>query len=494
MAVLEYFNFLKGPNTAVSPFVMSPAMLTILSGCNISHKLGAILKDLGYVRVGAGVLETDKPIRSLYNFRQSAATQKMLATVDDSTSDDTQLFYSTGGNWTEITAAETAWANYAGINVEMETFLQYCFFVGYGATDGFLPVASLTGTSFSTSTNVTSMPQGKFIKRYRDRLYVYNTKYSGTEYPYRCYYSDTPVAGAITWTPATAFFDVDYGEEGTGLGSNWDKLILFTQYSMYLYDQTQLKQVYDTGCSNHRTIQNSGIYTFWANSDGVWASTGGQPMNISGEVIDFIRGATPSNMFGVVVDEEYHLYVGTVTVDGITYSNTMLTFNIPTKTWRWREFYSSMTVLARYNSSGAQRLWMGDSIGTVWNKSKYTDATQYYADAATTTTDGQPIAALFETAPIIITSTLKKALDTLIAYSDRAQGLRLFARVLDKNSRALTPYKSLGELKEYINNFACNVDKGEILQIQGAEVSTLPYFSFYGFALDVNDNGAIQQS
>lgn len=491
MVAIDMFNFLKGANTAVSPFLQHPESLTVLNGGNISYKLGALLKDTGYYRIGAAALEASKSITGLFNFKQSVTTQKMLATVDDSTSDDTQLFYSTGGNWTEIGAAETAWANFAGINVEMETFIGYCFFVGWGATDGFLPVGSLTGATFSTSTNVGSMAQGKYITRYRDRLYVLNTKSAGTEYPYRVYFSSVPTAGAITWS-TTDFFDVDPGEAIVGGIANWDKLIILTDEGMWLYDQTQKKKIADTGCSNHRTIKNSGAYTFWANPDGVWASTGGIPQNISGEMIDFFRNSTPANFFAEVIDEEYNIYVGNVTVNGITYANTMCTYNIATGSWRWRELAQNMTIFAKYNSSGKRKLWMGNTLGVVYEKSKYTDATIYSSDGSTSgAADGSPIHVTFELAPIIIDTKLKKGIDEMIAYADRAQGVKLSARVLDKNARVLTPYTPIGELNRFMNKFDLACEEGAMLQIQGQENSTNPYFSFYGLSLDISDRGEI---
>ena len=475
---------------------MSPEMLTVLNGCNVSYKLGRITKEPGSVRVG-DVIQTDKPIKSLYNFRQSSTTQKMLATVDDSASDDTQLFYSTGGAWSEVTAAETAWANFAGIDVSMETFLGYCFFVGYGATDGFLPVGSLTGTTFSTSTNVTGMAQGKFIVRYRDRLYVLNAKSGVTEYPYRAYFSPIPVAGAIgTWNSSgTDFFDVDYGEGITGGASAWDKLVIFTEYGMWFYDQTQLKKVYDIGCSNHKTIKQISSYLMWANADGVWLSTGGQPQNVGGEVIDFIRGATPTNFFATVVDEEYHLYVGTVTVDTVTYTNTELIFNLPTQSWRWKERAKSITSFERFNSSGINRLYMGATDGAVYNQSKYTDATIYSSDGAiSSTTDGTAMTASFEIAPVIIDASKAKDIGEMIVYAERAQGLKFYARIIDKNVRVLTPYKPLGQLSQYINNFTVDIPKGAMIQIKAEEHSTNPYFSFFGFTLDASDSGQLNKS
>ena len=216
------------------------------------------------------------------------------------------------------------------MNVEMEDFIGYCFFVGYGATDGFLPVGSLTGTTFSTSVNVTSMPGAKYIVRFRDRLYIGNCDITGTPYPYRVYYSSVPSAGAITWTPATDFLDVDYSEEITGLSENWDRLMVFTEYSVYTYDQDQKKKVWDLG-GYHRTIKNYGEYMFFANMDNVWLSTGGYPQAIGGKVRDFIRGTDMRSAFAEVVDEEYHLYLGNVTVNGISYANCALIYDIPTQ-------------------------------------------------------------------------------------------------------------------------------------------------------------------
>jgi hypothetical protein len=156
----------KGSNTNINPLIHPVDQPYLLLGCANSQKLGALAKDTGYELIDAQI-QANKSILGLYNFRQVPGTEKMLATVDDATSDDTQLFYRANGAgaWTEVTAAETAWANFAGINVEFESFIGYCFIVGHGTTDGFLPVASLTGTVFSTSANVTSMPKAKFVKK-----------------------------------------------------------------------------------------------------------------------------------------------------------------------------------------------------------------------------------------------------------------------------------------------------------------------------------------
>jgi len=476
---IPFFGFLKGENSNISPLLHAIDQPKILNNCTNTWKIGSLTKDPGYVIKGSQI-QDNKSVLGLYNFIQQPGTEKMLATIDDATSDDTQLFYSTGGAWAEITDAETAWANKAAIYTEMESFIGYCFFVGYGATDGFLPVASLTGTTFSTSTNVTSMPQAKYIKRYRDRLYIANC-YSGASYPYRVYFSSVPTAGAITWTVATDFFEVDYSDQIMGIAENWDKLVVFTEKKTYMYDQTSWKKVWDYGCSNHRTIRNSGPYMIWANGDGVQISTGGRPQNVGGEIMDFIKAGNPRNFFAEVIDEEYILHIGTVTVDGVTYTNCVKIFNIPLTAWRTREYTDAPTVFASYNSSGVQKLWFGTDDGQAMEKSKYTDTTVLSSD------NGVSFGSNFELAPLHLNDLGNiKRLNQLIAYARRGNGLKLYARAVTSTHRVLTNYEPLGELTKFINSFEVDVEDAVLLQIAGSENSSNPFWEFYGFELDVD--------
>ena len=336
MAEFAQVNQLAGANTSVSPFLQPENSPVVLSGVNHVQKLGALLKEPGYFRVG-DVASAAKSITGLYNFRQSISTQKILRTKNNDAGTNLLLQYNSSGTWTNINVGAT-YDLFEDCLTEFETFIGYCFIVGYDPADGvFLPSASLTGTTFSEVTNVTDMPEAKYIKRYRDKLYLANCKYGGTEYAYRVYFSSVPAAGAITWTPASDFIDVDFGEYLTGLGSNWDRLLAFTENSTYMYDQSSWKQVYDTGVANQRTVCTKGAKMYGCDYDGVWESSGGQPQYISGPVQDFIKNGTPRSFFSVIVDEEYRMNVGTVTVDGITWTNCELMFNIPTSTWRWRE-------------------------------------------------------------------------------------------------------------------------------------------------------------
>jgi hypothetical protein len=472
----HYREFLTPVSTNLSPFLMADDQLSVCLGVNPSYDLGVIRKDLGYSQIGS-TLEATKPILGLHNFRQTAATQKMLATVDDATGDDTQLFYSTGGAWAEIGAAETAWANKASMDVEMEDFITYCFMVGYSATDGFLPSASLTGTTFSTSTNVTNMPGAKYIKRYRDRLYIANCDITGTAYPFRVYFSSVPSGSTISWTVASDFFDVDYSEAITGLGENWDRLIVFTENSAYMYNQTEKKKVWDTGCANNRTIKTDSSYMIWGDKDNIWISTGGTPAPIGNNILELIRNSDSTNWFAEIVDREYSIYLGDTAADGITYQNCVATYNIQTNMWRWRELYDDITTMTKFYSGGQDFLWLGCADGEVMKKSKYTDATQIYSD------DGQPISAWFRTKAYDFGDpSIQKNIQKMVTYSELGNGLDVRYRIWDKQHESLMNFKNIGSLKTVVQEMDINAT-GNFIQFECKEISTNQAFKFYGFSV-----------
>lgn len=468
-------NQLGGANTNLSPFLQPDNSPPILNGWIPSYRLGALLQDVGYKQVG-DTLEAGKDVTGLYDFTQNPSTQKALATVNNAGDTALVLKYRDSGNWTTINTS-TTYTGFEDAKTEFETFIGYAFIVGYDAIDDvFLPVGSLTGTTFSTSTNVTNMAQGKYIIRYRDRLYVLNCYYSGTAYPFRIYFSSVPSGGAITWTPASDFLDVDYGEQIMGAGVNWDRMVIFTENSAYFYDQSQFKKAFDIGCSNHRTIKTQGAYMVWCDYDNIWLSTGGQPQPIGGPLIEFIRNGNPRDFFATIVDRQYKLYVGTVTVDSVTYTNCELTFDLGTSQSWWREYADNFTAYAAYNKAGKIVQYMGAADGEVMEKGKHSDTT------LVTTDDGNPISANFELAPIFAENGMAlSGVNHLVAYAKKAKGLKLKYRILDKNTRAITPYKKLGELTNYLNTFDISMaQSGIFVQVAGSIRNRLDIPEYYG--------------
>jgi len=385
------------------------------------------------------------------------------------------LQYNNAGTWTAINVGST-YDGYEDAQVYMEDFIGYCFIVGYDSTDGvWLPVGSLTGTTFSTTANVTSMPATKFIKRYRDRLYVANA--SGA--PYRVYFSSVPVAGAITWTVATDFIDVDYAEAVTGLGSNWDKLAIFTEFSTYLYDQSTQTKMCDIGCINGRTIANLGSYLIWANKDNVWASTGGRPTAIANDIKELLLNSTPSAWRAVTVGREYYLYLGDTEANGLSYNNCLAIFDSELGYWRWRELYDDVTALAQFTSNNEDFLYMGVADGMVHVKSKYTDTTKIYAD------DTKPIISHWRTKAFDFGDpSVQKTVNKVISYCKYGQGMSLRFRIWKKNNEIVMPWTDIGQLSSIINSYEKKIT-GNFIQFEGKEFSSNQPFEFYGLSMQL---------
>ena len=469
-------NFLTPPSTELSPFLMDDSQLSVCNGVNLGWRKGSIIKDLGYSQVGT-VLEASKSITGLHNFRQSASVQKILATVNNTAGTALTLQYNNAGTWEAINVGAT-YTGFEDCEVYMEDFIGYCFIVGYDSTDNvFLPSASLTGTTFSETTNVTSMPEAKFVKRYRDRVYIGNCDIATTRYPYRVYYSSVPTAGAITWTVASDFIDIDFSEEITGLGSNWDRLAIFTEFSTFLYDQDTKTKGWDIGCVNGRTIQNLGSYMVWANKDNVWASTGGRPTPIGNDIQQLMKNSTPSDWRATVVGREYHLYLGATSANDISYTNCMAIFDAELGYWRWREMNNDVTALARYTTNNEDFLYMGFADGEVHVKSKYTDPAPVYAD------DGTPIIAHFRTKAFDFGDpSVDKTISKIVAYCKDAQQLTLRFRLWNSNNEVVMPFTDIGKLKEVVTVFDKRLT-GHFIEIEGKEYSSNQPFEFYGLSL-----------
>lgn len=477
-------NFLTPPSTELSPFLMADNQLCIANGVDLGWKKGSITKDLGYSKVGT-TLEAGKSITGLHNFRQTSAIQKILATVNNTAGTNLTLQYNNSGTWTVISIS-TTWDGFEDAKTDFEDFIGYCFIVGYDATDSvFLPNISLTGTTYSTSTNITSMPQAKFIQRYRDRLYIANTRYSSVNYPYRVYFSSVPTAGAITWTPASDFIDVDYSEEITGIGSNWDRLVIFTEFSGYLYDQDTKTKGWDVGCINNRTIQNLDAYLIWANKDNVFASTGGRPTPIGNDIKELLLNADPTVWQSAVVGRQYYIYIGSTEANGIAYTNCMLVFDSELGYWRWRELKDNITALTRYTASSEDFLYLGDTDGMVHVKSKYTDVTPVFTD------NGSSITSQWRTKAFDFGDpSVEKTINKVLSYCEFGQGMALRFRIWDKNQEVVMPWTNIGNLRTVINTYDKKIT-GNFIQFEGKEYSSNKPYQFYGLTANLLIDSAL---
>ena len=253
-------------------------------------------------------------------------TKRLLIVVNKG-GDASELKYQNGVTWTLVTSGNVFPSEG---RIEMRTFINHVFIVGATVADSptWATTASLAGTTYSTSTNVTDAPKARYIEVYKDLVYLANIQISSTNYPSRVFYSDDVVSSAITWT-STNWFDIneDDGDKIMGLGLNSDRLLIFKEWSLYRFDTNTVIKVSDVGTTTSRSIKNIDIYTFFFNRSGVYKYAGGRPIRISEPVQDLIDGMTssPYDVVGSVDREHYRLFIGDTTdEDGETHTNLEL--------------------------------------------------------------------------------------------------------------------------------------------------------------------------
>jgi hypothetical protein len=286
---VRYTNFDGLLNVGASDFLMLDNELVACKNAWI-YKLGKLQKVPGYSLAVNDQVVNDKNVSFLHHYYDTNSNTNYLLAISDSGANLT-LEYRTTGDFATITGIAASWDTYATSIPSIVNYLGKAFIVGYKSSSTFLPNATVTTTTFSTSdANISGMPQAKYITRYRDLLYVGYCRTASTNYPSRVYFCDEPTAGAIAWTGvATNFLEFGYddGDVITGLGQAFDRLIVFKHYSMWRYDESSKIQVGDIGCDSARSIVTINGVLYWTNREGAWRWTGGTPELISSRAQEF---------------------------------------------------------------------------------------------------------------------------------------------------------------------------------------------------------------
>jgi len=166
-------------------FLNQPNEVYFAKNADFQHILGGITKALGYEKKGA-TINSGSAILGCGSLNTSGGTNKIL--VFSGT--DAYVFDGSSA-WSAQSRSFTS-----GQKFETEKFLDQLFVVN-GLTDA---PQNYTGAAWSTTTNVSDMPKGKFIKEDKLRLYVFNTNIPvGGNFASRFFYSDLPVNNAIQW-------------------------------------------------------------------------------------------------------------------------------------------------------------------------------------------------------------------------------------------------------------------------------------------------------
>lgn len=232
----------------------------------------------------------------------------------------------------------------------------------FGATAGFVPA--------------TTMPVGDFVQAGFDgRLWVANKANDAL------YYSDIvqftpPSTYSITYTASNYIksFSPQDGESLTGLFRVPRALLVFKQNHIYrVYNASNVDPfpAYNVGTYSQESIVQAKDGLYFHHSSGFYKFTyDGQPQEISRRVIDFVK-AIPRSSYENVVGiydgfDAIKWYVGSVTVEGVTYANCMMRYTISTNVWTVYDYTGNdITALVSFDDGTTIHQVCGTSLGKV---------------------------------------------------------------------------------------------------------------------------------
>lgn len=350
-------NLSGGMNLQTSSLIIKDSEAELVLNYHLD-KLGALTKRYGYSIYASQ--PTTTPVTGMGQFTDSSTGTNYQLMVS-TTSGSGRIYYNNAGTWTEALTTDTS-----SKKTRFVTFIDYVFRV-----NGADVVKSSANASTWGTTNCPATIIPAYAAVFQDRVYLANGISSNLS---RLWYSSLPSAGAITWTTASDFIDInpDDGDQITALENNGNRLLIFKRRSLYrwTFGQVEPDRLIGVGTSSQESVKTNfdvGI-TFFANQFGVYAYTTGRPKLISRKIQPFIDGVSDwAEVYGEVDRDHYYLFVGNVTVDGRSYVNTMLVYNIPLDAWVVYTLGDKVTWMSRFIvTQPIEKIYLGGNTGKTY--------------------------------------------------------------------------------------------------------------------------------
>ena len=232
------------------------------------------------------------------------------------------------------------------------------------------------GGAFDTTGVPATLPKGDFIQAGFDgRVWVADRSKDIV------YYTDIVQSAdginytlPLTFTLTTNFiskFSSQNGESMTGLFRVPRALLVFKQnhiYRIYSTSNADPYPAYNVGTYSQESIVETKDGIFFHHSSGFYKfNYDGQPTEISRRIIDFVK-AIPRANYDTVIGvydgfDNIKWSVGSVTVEGVTYSNCVLRYTISSQTWTVYDYAFSPTAMARFDNGTTIEQVLGTSTG-----------------------------------------------------------------------------------------------------------------------------------
>ncbi len=353
---MEYYSLIayQGINRAVSPFMTGVENYAEVENL-VTNKIGVLTKSFDYTIKGSQITASQDILGGI-DFVRADGTHTHIVACDGESNADLYVYTTSWG------AASQSLTAASKVRMAYEPTLDNLFAVNYDDA-----TRSYNGSSWSTSTNVTSAPKAKFVMPFGRRIYLLNCDVSGTDYPTRSYRSSLVDSGSITWDTINDWFVFDDVINGAGLNGN--NMFVGCENSVWILTLEDKKYPISTnGCVSHESIASYGRWTFWASDDGMYVFDGGEETKISIPIQDYWDGiplANKSSIQAKVLGHHLYVYIGDIT-NPETLTNVIFDYNILQNTWNRGSLADECKHLHIYTTSSGRALFMGNDDGEVF--------------------------------------------------------------------------------------------------------------------------------
>lgn len=351
---MEFFEIpqIEGLSRKTSPFLLKEGQVTECQNVSFS-KIGAATKTGDYEQEGDQITAS-QDILGMGMFTRDDGTYEHYALCDGSSTAD--IYKNQSGTWTAKSQSLTKTKR--GYFVSMPE-LDFLFFANLSDdTRGY------EGSSWSTSTNLTSAPKAQYLNVHDTRLFLGNAN-TGTSYPTRYYYSSSGTAGTISWN-SSDFYTLP--EPITGWANNREDQLCFTKHTMFRADAYDRKMIASVGAYSQDVVANIREYTLFADAMGnVHATNQAETQKISHAVQPYIDGISSlAAMRAASLGDDYYIYLGTVTLGGDTLTNVVLSYDIAQNKWGRLKTATTVKMMGNFIDSGVESIYFGNDNGEIF--------------------------------------------------------------------------------------------------------------------------------
>jgi hypothetical protein len=352
------FGF-SGINRNVSPFLTVDGEYSESQNF-ISSKIGGLIKTGDYERKSPQITAGHNVLGGI-DFQRADGTHEHIVANDGGA--NAEIYKYSSSNWVSQSQSLTSGKK---VRFCYSPTLDTLFAVNESDS-----TRSYNGTSWSTITNVTSAPKGKFCISFGRRIYILNATVGATSYPTRAYRSSLVDSGSITWDTTNDWFTFDDGLVGAvKFGNNCLFMCDNSGYVLTLNDEKH--KITDKGCVSGDSICSYGGWAFWAGIDGMYGNNGSDTKKISLPIQEYWDGIPLANMSSIqakIIGDIMVVYIGDITSPE-TLSNVAFVYDINQNDWNRLTLAHEVKNLHTYVTTSGNKLFAGNDNGEVFEMFK----------------------------------------------------------------------------------------------------------------------------